>query len=407
MVEPSWASCSIQSHSSFMVHHSCSTAYFTAAGATGTTSNVYEDPLYFREKGVPHKLEGFNVDPYVYGPPFLLAPKAVRAVAGDFPHFRMLWFGLTSLLLGFALLAVARWVDGDERVAVTALVPAVWTALPTLLTLQYGQAQTFTIALGVFAMIAFAREKNALGGAALAFVTLSKFFPGILLVVLAAQRRWRALGWTLGFSAVFIAATLALFGSGPLSAFLGYELPRLESGQAVRHMFIPRFAAVNHSFMGLLVKVQAFGAPPVPTTWIRASGWIYTLGVLVLAWRVARVSGERVPPIVRAQLWLVLLLLAAMRSPFLGQAYALFAPLWLLAMVSAERVRNRATAAFAIVAYVILNVMFAADAPLSTPLLTVACGIPQVVALVLVVIALVRSQATDDSAEAVGKPSEA
>ena len=63
-------------------------------------------------------------------------------------------------------------------------------------------------------MIAFERGRAGAGGLALGFNTVSKIFPGILGLLLLAQRRWHAIGWSAAWGiAVTVAAWIAV-GTG-------------------------------------------------------------------------------------------------------------------------------------------------------------------------------------------------
>ena len=60
----------------------------------------------------------------------------------------------------------------------------------------------------MIAMVLFAQRRYAAGGALLAFATVSKLFPGLLLVYLLIQRKSRALAWTVGLCIALIAISL-------------------------------------------------------------------------------------------------------------------------------------------------------------------------------------------------------
>ena len=61
-------------------------------------------------------------------------------------------------------------------------------------------------------MQAFEVERRALGGLLLAGGIASKLFPGILVIYLLFQSRWRDLAWTAAFGAVFSGLSLAVTG---------------------------------------------------------------------------------------------------------------------------------------------------------------------------------------------------
>lgn len=60
---------------------------------------------------------------------------------------------------------------------------------------------------------------------------MSKLYPGMLVVYLIVQRRWKAVAWTAAFCGFFMLATLIDVGRAPYEAFLSH-LPGLLSGEA-------------------------------------------------------------------------------------------------------------------------------------------------------------------------------
>jgi hypothetical protein len=204
-------------------------------------------------------------------------------------------------------------------------------------------------------MSAFARGRNVVGGGLLAYVTLGKVVPGILVVVLLVQRRWRALAWTAAWSAVLVGATLALFGTSPFVAFFGFQLPRMSSGEAFPMLWkFPPAAAINHSAYGVVIKLQHLGVSWATNGVASKVAWIYTLVVVALAWAFAR--KRDLSPLASAQGWIALVWLAALRSPFTPNIYATFGTVWLLVLLFVEAPRGvRAVIAFAAAWLVLLE----------------------------------------------------
>lgn len=82
---------------------------------------------------------------------------------------------------------------------------------------------------------------------------------------------------------------------------------------------------------GVIFKLKLAGVPRMDFAAMRVLGWIYTAVVLVAtAWLAVRARPHGREPIV----WLVVLFLATMRSPFLP-TYAAFPTLWLMTLVVA------------------------------------------------------------------------
>jgi hypothetical protein len=204
------------------------------------------------------------------------------------------------------------------------------------------------ILLAVAAMVAFDQRRLAVGGALLSFAILSKVFPGLLLVTLAAQRRWREIGWTLAFGVVFVLLALLILGREPLVAFVSYLLPRIVSGEAFsfsERADVPAFIiSRNFSIYGIVAKLRLLGLAGVGSTTAHALTWGYTMLLLGLAWRARVASSSRR---LQAMAWLALLNLAALRSPVAPSAYVTAPVLWLLALLAAE-VRGQYSMAIAL-----------------------------------------------------------
>ncbi len=319
----------------FFVHHSCVSAYFAAAGLQrGGVPNVYERTLYEGRDGEPVFIGGFVTDVFLYPPPFLLLPRLALAASGDFRAWRPVWFGLEGGIVVLALVVVAWWIGGRQGLAAALLAPLVWLSLPTLMTLQFGNVHIAAIAVAMLAMVAFERGRHALGGALLGAVVVTKIFPGVLLVYLLFQRRWRSLGWATAFAAGFVLLALLVLGPAPFEAFLTYHLPRLSSGAAFETLFThPDVIACNHAVYGVVQKLELLGVPGMSQTTAASAAMLYGVALIGVAAVGARVAQERLP---MALVWLALLQLAALRSPFSPDVYAQFALLWILALLLAR-----------------------------------------------------------------------
>src|SRR3954462_4452929 len=204
--------------SGWELRHSCLSAYFVAAGAAREGRSVYSDDLYTAPnddgKGPrkPLMLGRFGIDVYEYPPPFLLLPGALRQVVPGFSAFRLLWFVLNGVVVAFVMVRVAHALPPPAARRALLLAPLVWTSLPTLSALQKGNVQLMIVALAMLAMLLFERRRFATGGALLAFATVSKLFPGLLLVYLIVRRQWRAVAWTAAMSTLLVVLSLALVG---------------------------------------------------------------------------------------------------------------------------------------------------------------------------------------------------
>lgn len=330
-------------------HHSCMTAYVQAAKlAEAGVDNLYDADWW---PSLGHSATGdaqarayapFGLDAYAYPPPFLLAPHVLRVVSDDFSAQRALWYGLQTLTLALGLWLVGVWVaETDARAGVRALLlaPLVWLAPSVLVTLQAGNVHLAVVVMSILGMVALQRGRPALGGALLSFAILAKISPGLLGVVLLVQRRWRDALWTAGFGLVWTLLALLVFGRAPFEAFIGYELPRLRTGEALEFFTGSVIdTAVNTAPSGVPYKLAALGLPVGdPAAAAATIGTLFTLVAVGLTILAGRRSGDRR---VQVGLWLSVLTLGALRSPF-APPYSGFAVLWLLTLWFGELRRPR------------------------------------------------------------------
>jgi glycosyl transferase family 87 len=321
--------------------HVCAAAYVHAAELSRSGEpNLYDAKFYpayamttsSAPAGGSSSVSGLGPylqDPYEYPPPFLLLPRAALALTNDFMAMRTAWFVGQALLLFAAALALASWAGGREGWVAGFLTPALLASLPTMLDLQFGQVHLTVVAAALLAMVAFERQRPALGGLLLGFAVVTKLFPALLLVWLLARRDRRAVLWTLAGTAAFTAAALAVLGSAPFVAFVSYQLPRIASGDAFSFFLRdPFFISRNFSVAGVVFKLRELGVAGMTQGVASTIGWIFTALLLWFAWRSperAATRGERL------RLWLALLSLGALRSPLAPSAYVTASTLWLLA----------------------------------------------------------------------------
>lgn len=393
--------------------HQCLAAYVHAADLCRRgEKNVYDErwypafttPLYAKFQGVASPVEGLGrwvEDPYEYPPPFLLLPRAALALTNSFEHIRTSWFVIQALSLLIGGVLLAGWIGGREGVVAGLLIPAIFASIPTMLNLQFGQFHAMAVMLALAGMVAFAHERRAWGGALLSFAILSKISPGMLLVWLAARRRWRDIGWALGMGALFVVVAAVVLGTEPFIAFISYQLPRMASGAAFsfgERADIPTFiVSRSFSIYAVVAKLRLLGIADLGVTVAKAITWIYTASLLWLAWRAdVRGSDKRIQLLV----WLALLNLAALRSPVAPSAYVTGPTLWLLALLAPE-VKSRYSRGIALAA-VWLLIMGPPPLPDRVDLLVGLVG--QALALALGVWVLVRRHETSPVKHAMPAP---
>ena len=391
-VDPSQVGHSFVPTSKWEVEHSCLSAYFVAAEASSSKSNVYDDSLYTApddDLTKPRKartIGPFKIDVFEYPPPFLLLPRALRLLTRDFLDTRMLWFALNGGFVLLVFLIVASYLGPAIGTRVLLLSPFVWMSVPMISTLQKGNVQAMVIAASMLAMVLFERRRWAAGGALLAFATVSKLYPGMLIVYLLARRQWRALAWTTALSVAFVIMALLDIGWAQYAAFLDH-LPGLLGGEAFPAFRNPRATAVNLSIPGIVFKLKLFGVPGMSFGAAKLVGWAYTLVAVAATVLVGlRTLRDHEKPLA----WMAILILATLRSPFLPQAYAAVPSLWLLALLVASFTPTRKTLAMGLLAWAALNIYWPHDWGADPRVIAIANTVPLAVTVILVVVALRR-----------------
>jgi alpha-1,2-mannosyltransferase len=314
--------------------HSCVSAYWVAAQRVTHVPDLFAERVY-RPPILPTvarqpNLGPFFVDVYEYPPTFLPLPRLLGLVSPDFWTFRRLWFALNLAGVAAGLIALARRLDMRAGTPSVWLTPFALAAPAVVGTLQVGNVQLLFIVISAAAMYLFERRRYAAGGLLLGYAVASKLFPGVLLLFLLLRRDWRAIGWTTAVGVSLTLAALVDVGWTPFAAFLDH-LPKLVSGEAFPGLFRPEAIAINESVPGVVFKLGLFGVPGMSFEAAKIVGWIYTVVVVAAtAWMALGARDRAKDPL----LWVAILLLATLRSPFLPN-YAVFPPLWLATMVLA------------------------------------------------------------------------
>lgn len=317
-------------------NHSCVSSYWIALERIGDTPDVYSEEIYSvpqRDPTVPRVARPIGpllIDQYEYPPPFLVAPRIIAAATDDFWGFRRVWFALNTAIVLVGVILIAARFDRALGTHALWLTPFVLLAPAVVITLVVGNVQLAVIAASMIAMLLFERGRHAAGGAVLAYAIVSKLYPGLLLLFLLLRRDWRAAAWTAFFSIAILAISIADVGIEPYVAFARH-MPKLLSGEAFPAFRNPAAIAVNESIPGLAFKLKLLGVPHMGFAASKALGWIYTLVAVALTARLALrpIAAGREPLV-----WITILILATMRSPFLP-TYAVFPSLWLATLLAA------------------------------------------------------------------------
>ncbi len=366
----------------FLVHHSCFTAYMHGAILSrDPAANVYDLAFVPTVAGAPVPLPPtaahfapFNLDAFGYPPPFLLLPRALLLVTTNFLSQRILFSAGSLLLALFACAAAARTLGGVAERRIWLLAPIFLSHPLVLVTLQVGNFHLAAVALCLLCWVALQRRRDGLAGALLAAATLAKIFPGLLVVVLVLQRRWRAVAFTCLAGAALCALSVVLLGTHVWRDFIFYHLPKVQSGEALRFLASStREVEYNLAPFGIPFKLRALGGEGLGR-WAQARllGTVYTALLLVLA---ALASRNRGGPAHRLMVWLAVVLFASLRSPY--AAPFVLSTLVVLFLVLAAEISSRRTLA----AFVGIVALFSIPTPGTNPQLLIAVSLARQVLL--------------------------
>jgi hypothetical protein len=334
----------------FFRTHACLSAYTEASRLAPTGQNVYDPQAYMNRS-----LGRLQVDLFQYPPAFLVLGGVLRAGSEDFAVNRAVWFLVQSLGFVATALGLAIWIGGGAGARLAWLIPLVWAATPTLLTLQLGNFQVSAIAWSIAAMVLASTGWIVAAGALLGFCAAGKIFPAVLGLYLLMRRQWAPVVSIGVWALVWLLLAVAWFGTKPQWDFLLYQVPRIQSGEAFFWVDSPDVAGVNHSIYGLVARLRAAGVPGATREAGNTLASAFGAGVLLIAawlgWRrrAVALSSDRARA-GEAALWFALLNLGSLRSPFVPDAYAWVGSVWLATLVWAGLTRRTvlATALFAV-----------------------------------------------------------
>lgn len=340
--DASYTGASLMPGDPFLVHHSCLTAYMHGAILSmDPAANVYDmafvdaathdtPPPATAAPFAPFKLDAFG-----YPPPFLLLPRALLLLSSDFMVHRA-WFGAGSLLLTlFACARSAMTLGGLAGRRLWLLAPLFLSCAPVLVTLQVGNFHLIAVALCLLCWVALEEGRDGVAGVLLAVALLAKIFPGLLGVLLLVNRRWRAVGATAASAAALVALAAAVLGTQVWRDFLFYHLPKIQSGEALRFMAeSDQSILFNLAPFGIPFKLAALGLPGWGWPQARAIGSAYTALLFALAWLAGRNRGT---PRHRLTVWLAVVMVASLRSPYAAPFVLSTITLLLLAMTAEVR----------------------------------------------------------------------
>lgn len=203
-------------------HHDLE-VFLLAARRLVAGEDIYADIAQFRgaiEGGTFSMKDATVVWPYAYGP--LIALLFVPALGLSQGLVQAAWWGanVAALLVGSWLCLRAVGPATPGRLALGLFL--IYRFEPAVVTLRLGQVELIQFLLLAFALYAWSRSWERLGGIALGLAAGLKFFPAALIALLVWRRRWRAAVWAMGSVVLLTVGSFALVGWEALERYLGF-----------------------------------------------------------------------------------------------------------------------------------------------------------------------------------------
>lgn len=226
----------------------------------------------------PGGLLPFNYPPYVAAlfVPFTFVPPNVAYY---------IWVGIQWVILGAWAAWVVSSLHGWGRGASNLLVMAMFSFAPILEALLMGQMSLVAVVLWWWAFVSWRNERWGQLGVAVALAAFKPQMAVLLLVGLAAQKRWRALAFAALAESVLWGAAILLAGPGIVTSYI--DMLRLSASTTGTLGFYP---GAMPNLRGLLTIT---GLSPDMTFWAAMLGWLLSIIAAFFIWlRPVRGSGQ-------------------------------------------------------------------------------------------------------------------
>ena len=205
-------------------------AYYTASRLvqTGQISADIYNPAYFRPL-VEADTQQQASDIYNANPPttaLMLWPLSYLPVE----QARFFWIVASGLMLWGGLALLGWTFANPPRLTLIVLLLSIGMLFqPVIDNFRFGQAYLFIFLLLTTAIVTWKKQQAKLGGLVLALALLLKTAGVMLLPLLAWQRHWQFLAWTVGIAGGLVLLTLPLF---PISMWQAYVQLLIETANA-------------------------------------------------------------------------------------------------------------------------------------------------------------------------------
>ncbi len=328
----------------FGIKHNCFTCLIVGAELVQKgTENPYAKAHYphknKEEKRVTETQtrigDRFTIDHFPYAPPILLVPSTLRLFTTDFFALRTIWFVLSSALFLSTIFLLARWSGASGANSRLMWWPLLLLAPIFLVSLQIGNVHILVLSLSLLGLHASIKGHPVLAGALLALAIGTKIWPAALVVYLLFRGDRRTVLWSSICLLIYSLISVAWLGTEVWVAFFEHQVPALMNGESFAFMKSSNALLANTSVFGVVHKLHALGVIATePDLLPKTLSWgttIFIAGATIALGLRRRGTDD---PLGEVRVWLALIALIQLRSPFLpwdyGQVITLALLIWLL-----------------------------------------------------------------------------
>jgi hypothetical protein len=170
---------------------------------------------------------GRDRDVFLPNPPAFAvacAPLAHLSVAGA----RRLWIWLSALFFGLAIGLVGTQLSDSPRLLPLTAIAALFTlSTPARDQFFLGQSYAFLLLLHVVTWRAYTHRREGLAGLVLGLTMILKLSGWPIGLLMIAQRRWKALGWSIAIAIALALLTVPWVGLDAWRTLVTFAIPRV------------------------------------------------------------------------------------------------------------------------------------------------------------------------------------
>ena len=224
-------------------------AYYIASRLLGRGQNIYDTDIQQKESVAL----GYPPDATFYLYPSILATALLPLRDVPLPRAALIWntLNLFLLIMTLWLLTSVYRLRTQMGAYYPLFIILFLLAAPTIVALRVGQANVATLLLIAAVLAAENNNRPFVTGVSLAVSVLLKLFPGVLVLWLWRQRRYRAIGWAASVGAILLilnAVVLWKLSNSPLLDwhYLTRVLPNLSPPSMTQVQSLAGFVAHFH-----------------------------------------------------------------------------------------------------------------------------------------------------------------